>query len=259
MTSSERDGPLPALLLVLAFTTGRVDATSFLDLGRVFVAAMTGNIVILGLGLAGYGSSLSPALSLAAFGAGAGCAGPALRTAARLAHRGLRFAAGIAIQGLLVGAVGPVTTRAGFTGPRDAVIGTLAFSMGWQYAVVRALRVRDVNMTVVTTTLTSLFAESVAPARQGRRLLSICALLAGACASGLAAPRGRPDGAAVGRHRPPGRLRPRRCGGEAPVRAPELTPVSGAGPTARRGSRRRRRAGPPPAARLPGPGGSGPA
>ncbi|MDX6740426.1 YoaK family protein [Actinocorallia sp. A-T 12471] len=188
MTAGARhDGPLPALFLALAFTTGMLDATSFLDLGSVFVAAMTGNVVILGLGLAGYGASLSPAVSLACFAAGAGCAGLLARSALRPVHRGLRFAAGIAVQGVLVGVVAAVTTRHGFAGPwpRDAVVGGLAFSLGWQYATVRGLRVSDVNTTVVTTTLTSLFAESVAPARQGRRLLSICALLAGACSSGL--------------------------------------------------------------------------
>ena len=45
MTSLGRagpDGPLPILLLALTFVTGMVDAVSFLALGRVFVANMTG-------------------------------------------------------------------------------------------------------------------------------------------------------------------------------------------------------------------------
>ena len=49
----ERDGPLPAMLLALTVLAGVVDATSILALDHVFVAAMTGNLVILGLGLSG--------------------------------------------------------------------------------------------------------------------------------------------------------------------------------------------------------------
>lgn len=39
------------LLLVLTCVTGLVDAASFLSLGQVFVANMTGNITFLGLSL----------------------------------------------------------------------------------------------------------------------------------------------------------------------------------------------------------------
>jgi len=37
-----------AALLTLTFVTGLVDAVSYLRLGRVFVANMTGNVVFLG-------------------------------------------------------------------------------------------------------------------------------------------------------------------------------------------------------------------
>jgi len=43
--TSIRD-PLARALLVLTFTTGLVDAVSYLGLGRVFTANMTGNIVL---------------------------------------------------------------------------------------------------------------------------------------------------------------------------------------------------------------------
>ena len=49
------DGPLPPLLLALTLLTGLVDATSYLKLGHVFVANMTGNVVFLGFGIAGAG------------------------------------------------------------------------------------------------------------------------------------------------------------------------------------------------------------
>ena len=49
------EGLLPPLFLVLTLVTGVVDATSYLSLGHVFVANMTGNIVFLGFGIAGAG------------------------------------------------------------------------------------------------------------------------------------------------------------------------------------------------------------
>jgi uncharacterized membrane protein YoaK (UPF0700 family) len=61
------DGPLPPLLLALTLVTGLVDATSYLKLGHVFVANMTGNIVFLGFGIAGAGG-ISIWASLTALG-----------------------------------------------------------------------------------------------------------------------------------------------------------------------------------------------
>ena len=49
--ASERS--LIALMLVVTFTTGVMDAVSVLGLGHVFTANMTGNVVFLGFALAG--------------------------------------------------------------------------------------------------------------------------------------------------------------------------------------------------------------
>src|ERR1700730_4469247 len=69
--------PLTRTLLVLTFTTGLVDAVSYLGLGHVFTANMTGNIVFLGFGIAGRGGLpvLAPLVSLGAFLLGAGGGG----------------------------------------------------------------------------------------------------------------------------------------------------------------------------------------
>lgn len=46
MTTADRPhGPLPVLLVCLTVVTGLVDAFSYLRLGHVFVANMTGNVV----------------------------------------------------------------------------------------------------------------------------------------------------------------------------------------------------------------------
>ena len=59
---------LPYLLLLLTVVAGAVDAVSYLALGHVFVANMTGNVVFLGFAAAGAGE-ISLRATLAAMGA----------------------------------------------------------------------------------------------------------------------------------------------------------------------------------------------
>src|SRR6202035_977958 len=58
----------PAILLVMTLVTGTVDAVCYLELGHVFTANMTGNVVLLGFALAGV-ESLSISRSLTALAA----------------------------------------------------------------------------------------------------------------------------------------------------------------------------------------------
>src|SRR6185312_14474774 len=101
MTADRSHGPLPAFLVCLTVVTGLVDAFSYLSMGHVFVANMTGNVVFLGFALAGVGeiSVLDSGLALAAFAFGATIAG---RIAVRRPpHRGNLLAAGAAAQAAL--------------------------------------------------------------------------------------------------------------------------------------------------------------
>jgi hypothetical protein len=68
-SKNARDGPLPPLLIGMTLITGLVDAFSYLVLGHVFVANMTGNVVFLAFALAGaHGFSIvSSLLGLAFF------------------------------------------------------------------------------------------------------------------------------------------------------------------------------------------------
>ena len=68
-----KHGPLPPLLVTMTVVTGLVDAFSYLVLGHVFVANMTGNVVFLAFALAGAPgfSLLAAVLALAAFALGA--------------------------------------------------------------------------------------------------------------------------------------------------------------------------------------------
>jgi uncharacterized membrane protein YoaK (UPF0700 family) len=72
------------LLVGLSFSTGIYEAICFLTFGKVFTAAMTGNLVLLGIGVAGTHQPAGPnpvtvVISLAAFAAGAALATPILK------------------------------------------------------------------------------------------------------------------------------------------------------------------------------------
>ncbi|MEV1076963.1 YoaK family protein [Streptomyces sp. NPDC050211] len=185
--AEERHGPLPPLMLTLTVVTGLVDAVSYLALGHVFVANMTGNVVFLGFALAGAESlsALASVVSMVAFLLGALAGG---RLGTRFAtHRGRLLSSATAVQTVLVAvtvvvaavSAGPVTT-----GVRYTLIVFLGLAMGLQNAVARRLGVPDLTTTVLTLTLTGLAADSTpaggeAP-RPGRRVLSVLAMFLGA-------------------------------------------------------------------------------
>jgi uncharacterized membrane protein YoaK (UPF0700 family) len=184
--------PLARALLVLTFTTGLIDAVSYLALGQVFTANMTGNVIFLGFGVAGAGglTVVGPLVSLVAFLAGAGCGG---LLAARFAGRHPEHVARtLAIEvGLLLLACGwcaAVEIR-----ERDisayVVIALLALAMGVRNATVRKLAVPDLTTTVLSLTLTGLAAESPVTGGSGRgsarRIAAVCAMLLGALAGAL--------------------------------------------------------------------------
>ena len=101
---NSRHGPLAPLLVTLTFVTGLVDAFSYLALGHVFVANMTGNVVFLGFALAGaQGFSITASLiALAAFWCGAVVGG---RVGATLGdHRGRLLGAAAALEAVLLAA-----------------------------------------------------------------------------------------------------------------------------------------------------------
>src|SRR4051812_42606559 len=174
-------------LLALTFTTGLVDAVSYLGLGRVFTANMTGNIVLLGFGVAGSGGLpvVAPLVSLGAFLAGSAAGGAlALATGDRHARRVAR-ALGIEIALLLAAAIVVAATDVRpTTFASDAVIALLALAMGVRNATVRRLGVPDLTTTVLTMTLTGLAADSPAAGGSGkgsaRRVAAVAAMLAGA-------------------------------------------------------------------------------
>jgi uncharacterized membrane protein YoaK (UPF0700 family) len=178
------------ILLAMTAVTGIVDAVSFLALGRVFTANMTGNIVLLGFAFAGApGLSISrSAVALAAFLSGAVLGGRmASQDSAWQRWAGRAFL----LEALLlaVAAVTAAGTRSSLVSDSlqlYAVIVSTAVAMGLRNAIVRKLAVPDMTTTVLTLTITGLAADSSLAGgenpRWQRRGAAVLAMICGAVA-----------------------------------------------------------------------------
>jgi uncharacterized membrane protein YoaK (UPF0700 family) len=181
------DGPLPPLLLTMTLVTGLVDAFSYLVLGHVFVANMTGNVVLLGFALVGTrGFSITASLvAIATFVIGAVIGG---QLGSRFGnHRGHLLRNATLVQGIsLLGGVvlAAIANTTPTVGYRYGLIVFLAVAMGVQNATARKLAVPDLTTTVLTLTITGVAADSAilggSGSKAGRRTLAVGAMLLGA-------------------------------------------------------------------------------
>ncbi|HEX4717421.1 MAG TPA: YoaK family protein [Thermoleophilaceae bacterium] len=184
--------PLTRALVVLTFTTGLIDAVSYLGLGRVFTANMTGNVVLFGFGLAGTSGLpvLAPLVSFGGFLFGAILGGGAAQRSRSdgAVHAAYAFAAEAALLSAVAVVAAFASVRAG-TASGYIVIALLAFAMGIRNATVRRLAVQDLTTTVLTMTVTGLAADSPFAGGTGkgsrRRILAVGAMLTGALAGAL--------------------------------------------------------------------------
>ena len=164
----------PDLVLVLtAFAAGAVDAISYVGLGHVFTANMTGNTVLLGLAL-GQVQGLASVRSLAALaGFALGVMAGALLVEG-IAEPGARARAirrAVALEGGILAALALAWFAAGAQPAGGGLYGLItlaALAMGIQSAAVRRIGVAGVATTYITGTLTSLCAGLVARTRAVR-------------------------------------------------------------------------------------------
>jgi uncharacterized membrane protein YoaK (UPF0700 family) len=192
--ADERHGPLVPMLVALTVLTGIVDAVSYLKLGHVFVANMTGNVVFLGFALAGAGS-LSAGASLTALGSFLlGALAGGWLVARHSEHRGRLLRAANVVQAALILAapvLGLLVAEPLAASARYALIVLLALAMGVQNAAALRLAVPELTTTVLTRTLTGLASQSTlvggSGSQVGRRGVAVAAMLLGALCGALLA------------------------------------------------------------------------
>jgi uncharacterized membrane protein YoaK (UPF0700 family) len=179
--------PTVAAMLALTAVTGLIDTFSYLHLGHVFVAYMTGNVIFLGAGLQP-GAHLVVTASATAVGGFVLGSLTGGRIAARLSHRPRRWlVVALAAETVMLALVALLTAGEQATpGGRGAYvsIALLALTAGLQNSTVRHFGVPDLNTSVLTVTLIGLTADSALGGGPGakarRRLGSVAAMLGGA-------------------------------------------------------------------------------
>lgn len=184
--------PLTRALLALTFTTGLVDAVSYLGLGRVFTANMTGNVVLLGFGVARSGGLpvLAPICSLVAFVFGSVAGGTLVNRLEKHHPRLVSGALGIEVSLVAASAVLAAVTK---VRPGDAaayvIIALLAFAMGVRSTTVRRIGVPDMTTVVLTMTIAALASGLKLAGGSGegsiRRGAAVVAMFAGALSGAL--------------------------------------------------------------------------
>ena len=183
---------LTRTLLALTFVTGIVDAVCFLGLGQVFAAMQTGNVIFLGLGVAGAAGApvLAPLVALVAFVAGGGLAALLARRAVPRPGHGL--GAGLAIEVSLLAAAAVIAAAADVS-PGElsayAAIALLALAMGVRNTMVRGFGGPNFATTVLNLTLTALTSPAPLSIASGsdlaQRAAAFLAILAGAATGAL--------------------------------------------------------------------------
>jgi uncharacterized membrane protein YoaK (UPF0700 family) len=178
-------------LFVLTAVSGIVDAVSFLGLGHIFTANMTGNVALLAFAAVGApGISVARSItSLAAFLSGAGLGGYFGRgVAGPFRRRWLLLCATCEAALLVAAAIAGIAIdgdSTAFVDRQYAVIVLTALAMGLRNAAVQQLAIPGLTTTtVLTTTMTGLAADFALAGGSNphiqRRLGSIVSLFVGA-------------------------------------------------------------------------------
>jgi uncharacterized membrane protein YoaK (UPF0700 family) len=186
-TKDSPHGPLAPLLVLMTFLTGLVDAFSYLALGHVFVANMTGNVLFLGFALVGAPgfSIVASCVGLVAFVVGAAMGGKLIAKINGQSAKLLAVSSSVEAVFLAAALVFSILCTTPVSGAyRYALIVALALAMGIQNATSRKLAVPDLTTTVLTLTITGIGADSVLVggpgSKAGRRLVAVSSMLLGA-------------------------------------------------------------------------------
>src|SRR6266851_2775694 len=182
------------LLNALTVSSGAIDAISFLALGKVFSAFMTGNIAFLGLRVAGAGApgAVSILVSLAAFAVGVYLSTRIVKPSegSGMWPQRVTVALGLSLIGHAVFlAVWFASNGQPPIEVAHVLLGSWALAMGMQSAAVRTLHVEGVFTTAATATIIFLVGDitnwSATVAERRRFAGVLVSLFIGATAGGL--------------------------------------------------------------------------
>lgn len=168
-------------MLTLSFSTGVLDAATYLGLHGVFTANMTGNLIFVSLGITAQATVpvLRALLALGGFAAGAAVAGRLLRSSAARPGGDRDISLTILFVGLLLAACSlSLALSMRREGILDTLTVALALAMGVQAMAARRVGVGDVTTVVVTSTLAGLMGENPATGRSADSSLTIRRTLA---------------------------------------------------------------------------------
>lgn len=181
-----------SILLAITAVSGIVDAVSFIALGHVFTANMTGNVVFLGFAIGSVpGLSIWRSLLALVFFMSGALLGGWMTKAMNPQDPGSMPVHALVMETVLLLAASVVSI--GFRAPYEdhklkiaLVIALTAVVMGLRNAVVRKLGVPDLTTTVLTLTIAGFAADSSLAGgnnpRWGRRAAAVLAMLTGAIA-----------------------------------------------------------------------------
>jgi uncharacterized membrane protein YoaK (UPF0700 family) len=189
LTKSER--VLYGSLFCLTFVTGLVDAGSYLAMGHVLTANMTGNIIFLGFAIGGVpGLSIGRSVTVLVFGLAGGFLAGKLDSFLGIRRRNLWLAAAFGFEALLLFAAMTVAWYFQSRGGQSistalyGIIALTALGMGMRNGTVKRLAVPDMTTTVLTLTVAALaFDFSLTPGnnpRWRRRIGSVLLMFSGA-------------------------------------------------------------------------------
>ena len=182
------------LMIALSFGTGTLDAATYLGMDRVFGANMTGNVILIGLSLAGseHVPLLGPLSALGGFAAGSWVLGLILR---RVPFAGGRDASLVPVFWTAACGMLAVTGVLAFLPMNELLIHTVTLAigimMGFQAIAARRVGVPDVSTVVITSTLSLLFSEAgrfwggATTAATMRRFAAVASMFLGAVCGAL--------------------------------------------------------------------------
>ena len=189
MPESSAERLRDALLIGLTFAAGVVDAVSYLGLGQIFTANMTGNVVFLALsvGERSFLTSLRSVGALVGFSLGAIIAGRVLTRPRPPGTWPVRVGWLIWVELAFLVAFAALWAGAGGQpglGWLYLLIALSSLAMGFQNAAARHLAVPGLTTTVITTALTGFMVDlptlGVTGSNQRRAALAVGTLFAGA-------------------------------------------------------------------------------